>query len=94
MVVELCSKTVLDYTLIQDVPAMVDKLLAAKNIVGRHKDYILDEKLATVRNKRLVLVLTRRSVADYKAFVENLKQTQSTLAKEFFIGGSFVQHVI
>ena len=73
----LYKHTIIDENLIFGINKFVHELLAHRCIFERHKEYILAPGIEKDMNKRLIEVMTRRSVADYKVFVKCLAEHQS-----------------
>jgi len=77
---KLIKNTVHDGNLIFDVNKLVDELLRCECMMERHKNYITGGKSEMEKSHRLVEVLTRRSLVDYKVFVNCLMKQQAPLA--------------
>ena len=67
------------------VDVVVDELHRRGCICERHHAYIQGGEAEHVRNKRLVFVMTKRSIKDYRTFVECLRNKEEPIATQMVI---------
>lgn len=76
---KLYTNTLLAQNTIFEIDQVLDELVVAGCILDRHKQYVRVEELEFNKNRRLIEVMTRRSVADYKTFVSCINTRQPPL---------------